>query len=52
MVGELERQDDEVFEQDIQYQMFTAGLPWAPFPGDARFWQSHLLPSGSGGGLS
>lgn len=45
MVGELERQDDELFEQDLKYQMFTAGLPWAPFPGDARFWQSHLLPS-------
>ena len=48
MVGELERQDDEVFEQDISYQMFTAGLPWAPFPGDARFWQSHLLPAMGG----
>lgn len=45
MVGELERQDDEVFEQDISYQLFTAGLPWAPFPGDARFMQSHLMPS-------
>lgn len=52
LVGELERLDDELFEQDVSYQMFTAGLPWAPFPGDARFWQSHLLPSlGVGSGV-
>jgi hypothetical protein len=47
MVAELERQDDEVFEQDLTYQLYTSGLPWAPFPGDARFWQSHLLPAGT-----
>lgn len=48
MVGELERQDDELFEQDTRYQYLTAPLPWAPFPGDARYWQTHLLGSGSG----
>lgn len=49
LVGELERQDNEIFEQNVQYQVFTQGLPWAPFPGDARFIQSHLLPASYGG---
>ena len=39
MVGELERQDDELFEQDIRYQTMTGAM----FPSDAKFYQSHLL---------
>lgn len=41
MVAELERQDDEIFEQDVNYSMYL-GLPWAPFPfADASYIQSH-----------
>ncbi len=39
MVGELERQDDELFEQDLRYQTMTGAM----FPSDAKFYQSHLL---------
>lgn len=43
MVGELERQDDELFEQDVNYRAFSDSSPWAPYPVDARFLQSHIL---------
>ena len=42
-IAELERQDDNVFEQDVTYQTSTAGLPMAPWPIDSRFMQSHLM---------
>lgn len=42
-VAELERQDDEVYANDVQYQMYT-GLPFAPLPlGDAAWLQSHAV---------
>lgn len=37
MIGEMERQDDEVYMQDLEY---ASALPYAIFPG-ADFWQSH-----------
>jgi hypothetical protein len=41
MVMELERQDDELSDQIVQYHNFL-NLPWAPIPfADSRFLQSH-----------
>lgn len=44
MVMELERQDDEIFETDVQYSQYI-GLPFAPFPfADASWLQTHDAP--------
>lgn len=41
MVAELERQDDEIFESDVQYAI--ANLPFAPYPLDAKWIQQHSI---------
>jgi hypothetical protein len=41
-LSELERQDEEINEQNIWYDSITR-LPWAPLPMDANFWQRHAI---------
>jgi len=46
MIGEMERQDDEVFLQNATYQMPYAPWPFpsmAPYPLDAAWLQSHAI---------
>lgn len=41
LITEMERQDDEVFEQNVHYA-YPTGLPWAPF-GDSQWLQRHAV---------
>lgn len=43
MIGELERQDEEVYNVDTRYQQIVS-MPWSIFPqGDASWLQRHAL---------
>lgn len=43
MIMELERQDDEVYEQDLTYSFATLGWPFATPLGDSAWLQSHAI---------
>jgi hypothetical protein len=44
LILELERQDDEIYEMDLNYTRYI-GMPFAPFPwADASWLQSHDVP--------